>query len=1157
VCLGLYLQPSPAIDQDVNENVLVFTATGEIEKSFHVGDFTVLIDAAQIHYEDYNAGSPPSLGGTGADPYVFMPGERWVPNILSGQFPPPGGGGIPQVSLYSFGEALLPSPSSATPGVSLSPSPGAYTHSLNVEVKAFPPSAVVEIYNPSTSTYDTFGNSSMVTLVQSRSLLVRSVDGGIYSPVKQATYTIVQDATVDTDADGIPDLIEVLLSENYPATPFDPFISDAKKDSDGDGWTDLDEILRGADPDAADSDHDGWSDADETTAATDPLDPASHPGGAPPIYSPPLAPVDTDGDGWPDFDEALRGTSSALSTEYPAARWLYEVESITSGQFNGVVVCPTCERHLSVAELNGGSIYSVTVTVNTFSSLRTPRGHPSVLRMTSKSEGMLNGLPAVQSQWASGRYLPFLRDPQPGDIPSSEWHPAKGPIDYLANWLAAYQNLLSDTLVQSTAGLVVEPTDTAQLALMGKAAWILNRLMEEDGVYNFSQADLEGFHIVGRTGYSPTAQTLETLDFRLKNPVQKPAEFSPAPKDANEYQEILLSFSEVSGLEQEASDLYSSYTEGDLEAQLGQLVSNLNFSYLGILGLSLSLDEILATGVQSCLVLNPFEDADADMLANFVEALGLNRGRETNLFLADTDGDGIPDEADNCPGSAGLAADAGSNGVGDVCDVDDDGDGLATTLEDYAGTNPGLPDTDGDGWQDGAEYGMALDPSNPNDAIFLHGSIVSNNIFATQVFPIPVITTPLVLANPVTQNGGNSAIADLNTVAALSFQHKIDKDPGIPRPIVPERISYLAVHPTPPGWNQGRVNAGSAIQNIHFPVPFTFGTKPLVFAAIQTSNDPARIYYPEVTNISHTGFSLRVRGNASQSPPAGYNEDVAWVALTPSQTFAEGEAGSLLVDGITQTVSFSQAFNATPDLLASVEGVGTTVLVSHVTPSQFQVRLVNDAAAGGSPSLQRVMWFALGEVLCLDPDQDGVCSAVDNSPSIYNPDQVDTDTDGVGNVEDLDADQDGLPDAFEESVLVCGFAPFQADGDGDGTVDGDEDNDGDGFTNADEVVAGSDIFDASSTPLNTTPTPSPTDTMVGAPTATLTPTPSRTATLTMTPAASNTPTITQTPTITPTPGFYNALKLILILKNHPVQPEILLDVALYWFTIGPTPTPTP
>jgi len=85
----------------------------------------------------------------------------------------------------------------------------------------------------------------------------------------------------------------------------------------------------------------------------------------------------------------------------------------------------------------------------------------------------------------------------------------------------------------------------------------------------------------------------------------------------------------------------------------------------------------------------------------------------TTLFFPelDDDGDGIPDEDDNCPYTANPdQADSDGDGKGNACDTDDDNDGWDDSKEQDEGTSPTNPDTDGDGTNDpGDDY--PLDPT--------------------------------------------------------------------------------------------------------------------------------------------------------------------------------------------------------------------------------------------------------------------------------------------------------------------------------------------------------------------------------------------------------------------------------------------------------------
>jgi hypothetical protein len=80
-----------------------------------------------------------------------------------------------------------------------------------------------------------------------------------------------------------------------------------------------------------------------------------------------------------------------------------------------------------------------------------------------------------------------------------------------------------------------------------------------------------------------------------------------------------------------------------------------------------------------------------------------------------------------------------------------------------------------------------------------------------------------------------------------------------------------------------------------------------------------------------------------------------------------------------------------------------------------------------------------------DSDGDGINDPNDNCPNVSNPDQSDTDNDGIGDACDsnTDTDGDGIEDGIDNCLIVPN--PDQADTDGDGAGDAcdtDDDNDG-------------------------------------------------------------------------------------------------------------------
>ena len=114
-------------------------------------------------------------------------------------------------------------------------------------------------------------------------------------------------------------------------------------------------------------------------------------------------------------------------------------------------------------------------------------------------------------------------------------------------------------------------------------------------------------------------------------------------------------------------------------------------------------------------------------------------------YVADSDGDGLPDEQENQEGTNELKVDSDGDGYRDIieirlrnagfdpldpnlptgelaCDAmpggrdDDDGDGLLNCEEAVLGTNPNLVDTDGDGFPDLVEVQMGTDPTRDDTA---------------------------------------------------------------------------------------------------------------------------------------------------------------------------------------------------------------------------------------------------------------------------------------------------------------------------------------------------------------------------------------------------------------------------------------------------------
>ncbi len=104
-------------------------------------------------------------------------------------------------------------------------------------------------------------------------------------------------------------------------------------------------------------------------------------------------------------------------------------------------------------------------------------------------------------------------------------------------------------------------------------------------------------------------------------------------------------------------------------------------------------------------------DTDDDGFTNYEEIVI----HGTNPALPDTDGDTVKDSKDAFPLDPAETLDTDDDGTGDNADTDDDGDGFSDTDEITTyGTNPKRADSDGDGLTDPAEIQTHL--TNPNIA---------------------------------------------------------------------------------------------------------------------------------------------------------------------------------------------------------------------------------------------------------------------------------------------------------------------------------------------------------------------------------------------------------------------------------------------------------
>ncbi|HTP39978.1 MAG TPA: thrombospondin type 3 repeat-containing protein [Steroidobacteraceae bacterium] len=145
--------------------------------------------------------------------------------------------------------------------------------------------------------------------------------------------------------------------------------------------------------------------------------------------------------------------------------------------------------------------------------------------------------------------------------------------------------------------------------------------------------------------------------------------------------------------------VYASNNDGDFDIDFGYgLDDGITFNnsgdpQIGLAGFSLGPDSTVVAGSTSTPT--PLVGANTYFYS-------FQNGR---LVQPDTDGDGIPDNVDNCPNVANAdQADLDHDGIGDACDTDKDGDGVPNATDNCPSvSNPDQKDGNHNGIGDACE----------------------------------------------------------------------------------------------------------------------------------------------------------------------------------------------------------------------------------------------------------------------------------------------------------------------------------------------------------------------------------------------------------------------------------------------------------------------
>ena len=200
--------------------------------------------------------------------------------------------------------------------------------------------------------------------------------------------------------------------------------------------------------------------------------------------------------------------------------------------------------------------------------------------------------------------------------------------------------------------------------------------------------------------------------------------------------------------------------------------------------------------------------------------------------------------------------------------------------------------------------------------------------------------------------------------------------------------------------------------------------------------------------------------NVSENSEINYSLKIENLASIPTgQLTFELKSTNVRVSAVSQAGSTacsisSVNYNSTVSCaLSGVDANSSKLLNLTLTSGSSGTGSFNANIVASIPDISYLNNY-IGVSLVIDPDDDGdgIADSEDNCPSNANSDQLDTDSDGIGNACDVDDDNDNVLDG-DDTFPLDATESVDTDGDGIGN-NADTDDDGDFISDSDEVSNG-------------------------------------------------------------------------------------------------------
>ena len=402
-------------------------------------------------------------------------------------------------------------------------------------------------------------------------------------------------------------------------------------------------------------------------------------------------------------------------------------------------------------------------------------------------------------------------------------------------------------------------------------------------------------------------------------------------------------------------------------------------------------------------------------------------------LVVDTDGDGIPDDEDNCPATANPGQeDLDNDGTGDVCDNDADGDGITNDIDcndlnaSIGGPRTWYADPDGDGI--GTTSVTLTQCSQPAGYVAVSGDNCPVNANADQA------------------DLDNDGIGDACDTDA-------DGD-GIDESTDCDDLNAAIGGPTTWYRDADSDNFGDDSDTQ------LSCTQPAGYVAVGGDcNDGDAGINPGASEIPNDGIDQNCDGEDQVVDTDGDgvadNEDNCPAVSNPDQADFDNDGTGDVCDDDDDNDGVADAEDCDP-LNESVgaattwyrdadnDGFGNSA-DSQVNCSQpaGYVAVEGDCDDNDNTIFPGATEIPNDEIdqdcdgsdLIVDTDGDGIADDEDNCPTVPNADQADLDNDGTGDVCDNDADGDGITsdlDCNDRDSSIGGAVTWYADSDGDG-----------------------------------------------------------------------------------------------------------------------------